>query len=586
MPERFKRFGQWINGTTQRRLIFWSLGFWIVSVTILALTFLWIGQNQMLKETRQRNVQMASVISRDVNAGIANITVGTRTFSQRLELIGPSLDSQAAAMLGLRLSSPEYRAVYYFDMNGRLLLYLTDTVQYLSALKDVNEIVTRPPILVGDDVANAFDAVEGSNIYVSDVYYTPLDFTPVVYMGVKVVFSSGETRVMVSEIDLAEIWRKIEISTVGQTGVTYAVSRTGAIIFHPEPAYLGRQIPVEIAPVLASYEGLAEYIEPFTKREVIAAYSPVGGTTGWGIVIEQDKSEAYTTIITTGTLILIVWVVLGLVGTISIFFLITSFTRPIKELTKTARNIAKTGNLTKTGMVQRSDEVGQLSQAFDQMIDQVNQAQKAKEEATIAERTRLARELHDAVSQTLFSASLIADVLPRLWERNQDEGRRRLEEIRQLTRGALAEMRTLLFELRPAALADVSFQDLLKQLAQAVIGRARIPVSLEVHGECELTPEVKLSLYRICQEALNNIAKHSGATQASILMHCRDGKIELRIDDDGQGFELDSTRPGSLGLGIMKERANSISALLTINSQKGKGTVVLVLWENPQKKEA
>jgi signal transduction histidine kinase len=210
-------------------------------------------------------------------------------------------------------------------------------------------------------------------------------------------------------------------------------------------------------------------------------------------------------------------------------------------------------------------------QAFDQMIDQVNQAQKAKEEATIAERTRLARELHDAVSQTLFSASLIADVLPRLWERNQDEGRRRLEEIRQLTRGALAEMRTLLFELRPAALAEVSFQDLLKQLAQAVIGRARIPVSLEVYGECELTPEVKLSLYRICQEALNNIAKHSGASRASILMHCRDGRIELRIADDGQGFELNSTRSGSLGLGIMKERANSIQLVLPLIVKKVKG---------------
>ena len=237
-------------------------------------------------------------------------------------------------------------------------------------------------------------------------------------------------------------------------------------------------------------------------------------------------------------------------------------------------------------MEQRADEVGQLSQAFDQMIEQVNQAQKAKEEATMAERTRLARELHDAVSQTLFSASLIADVLPRLWEKNQEEGRRRLEEIRQLTRGALAEMRTLLFELRPAALADVSIQDLLKQLAQAVIGRARIPVSLEVRGECELTPEVKISLYRICQEALNNVAKHSGASQASILMNCVGGKIELRIADDGQGFELSSSRPGSLGLGIMKERANSISAIVTINSEKGKGTEVVVLWENPQKKEA
>ena len=348
MPGSFRRIGQWINGTTQRRLIFWSFAFWVISVSILGSTFFWVGQNQMLKETRQRNVQMASIVSRDVNAGIGSIIGRTRIFTQRLEEIDPSLESQATAMLGLRLSSPEYRGIYYFDMNGQLLLYHTETRQNLSLTKNSQDAVVFPPDFPKNEVVNTFHAVEGNDVYVSDVYYTSLDYTPVVYVGVTITFSSGESRVIVSEIDLGEIWRKIEISTIGQTGITYAVSREGIIIFHPEPAYLGRQIPVEIAPVLASYEGLAEYVEPFKKQEVIAAYSPVGGATGWGIVVEQDKSEAYTTIIATGTLILIIWMALGLVGTISIFFLITSFTKPIKELTKTARNIAKTGNLTRT----------------------------------------------------------------------------------------------------------------------------------------------------------------------------------------------------------------------------------------------
>ena len=111
-------------------------------------------------------------------------------------------------------------------------------------------------------------------------------------------------------------------------------------------------------------------------------------------------------------------------------------------------------------------------------------AQQLKEKTAEEERIRLARDLHDAVSQTLFSTSLIAEVLPRLWERNKDEGLKKLEEVRQLTRGALAEMRTLLFELRPAALADAELSDLLRQLAESVIGRARVPVTLEVEGTC------------------------------------------------------------------------------------------------------
>ena len=138
-------------------------------------------------------------------------------------------------------------------------------------------------------------------------------------------------------------------------------------------------------------------------------------------------------------------------------------------------------------------------------------AQQLKEKTAEEERIRLARDLHDAVSQTLFSTSLIAEVLPRLWERNKEEGLKKLEEVRQLTRGALAEMRTLLFELRPAALADAELSDLLRQLAESVIGRARVPVTLEVEGTCAIPPDVKIAFYRIAQEALNNIAKHSGS---------------------------------------------------------------------------
>jgi PAS domain S-box-containing protein len=133
-------------------------------------------------------------------------------------------------------------------------------------------------------------------------------------------------------------------------------------------------------------------------------------------------------------------------------------------------------------------------------------AEQLKEKTAVEERNRLARDLHDAVSQTLFSTSLIAEVLPRLWERSPEEGKKRLEEIRQLTRGALAEMRTLLLELRPVSLKDAELGDLLRQLGESINGRARIPVAVEVQGRAEISPEAKVALYRIAQEALNNVA--------------------------------------------------------------------------------
>jgi PAS domain S-box-containing protein len=205
-------------------------------------------------------------------------------------------------------------------------------------------------------------------------------------------------------------------------------------------------------------------------------------------------------------------------------------------------------------------------------------AQQLKEKTAAEERNRLARDLHDAVSQTLFSTTLIADVLPRLWERNQDEGRKRLEEIRQLTRGALAEMRTLLLELRPAALTDAELGDLLRQLADSINGRARIPVEVEIKGRQTLPADVKIGLYRIAQEALNNVAKHSGASQANVILEYLPQGASLVIADNGKGFETQDIQAQSLGVGIMKERAREINARLSIESRVGQGTTISAVW--------
>jgi PAS domain S-box-containing protein len=211
---------------------------------------------------------------------------------------------------------------------------------------------------------------------------------------------------------------------------------------------------------------------------------------------------------------------------------------------------------------------------------------QAEQIAVANERSRLARDLHDAVTQTLFSASVIADVLPRIWERNPVEGKKRLEELRQLNRGALAEMRTLLLELRPTALLEANLSDLLKQLSASISSRARVHVSLHVDDTIELEPEVKVSLYRIAQEALNNVAKHSGASEATVEVVTpapsgTNGKhpklcVQLTVTDNGNGFDLSISKPTHLGLDIMRERAAAIEAHLEIHSELGKGTTVQV----------
>jgi PAS domain S-box-containing protein len=199
--------------------------------------------------------------------------------------------------------------------------------------------------------------------------------------------------------------------------------------------------------------------------------------------------------------------------------------------------------------------------------------------AILSERERLARDLHDAVTQTLFSVTLLADALPRIWERSPEEGRQRLDEMRQMTRGALAEMRTLLLELRPASLADADPEDLLRQLAQSISGRSQLPITVDVEGECLHSPEQKVAIYRIAQEALNNVAKHARASHASVTMQFTPRAAKLCVSDDGRGFNPLAVPPETLGLRIMRERAEAIGAKLTIDSQDGHGTTVTVLWE-------
>jgi signal transduction histidine kinase len=237
----------------------------------------------------------------------------------------------------------------------------------------------------------------------------------------------------------------------------------------------------------------------------------------------------------------------------------------------------------------------------------------AGELAALQERQRLAQNLHDAVNQSLFSAGLIAEVLPRLWDRDQAEARRSLEDLRRLTRGALAEMRELLAELRPSVLTDSSLGDLLRQLSNAFTGRTNIPVNVTIAGEHVLPAEIQVALYRICQETLNNIAKHAGASQVEIELHydasntnvlgmgqlpsslsqtgilqeINVSSVEMRIRDDGLGFDSGKiSTPGHYGLGMMQERAEAVGAHLLVTSQPGHGTEVRLLWPDSPKKEA
>jgi signal transduction histidine kinase len=210
-------------------------------------------------------------------------------------------------------------------------------------------------------------------------------------------------------------------------------------------------------------------------------------------------------------------------------------------------------------------------------IENARLAERGQQLAVLDERRRLARELHDSVSQSLFSMSLLAQVLPDLWEIDRAEARATLSQIRDMTRGALAEMRALLFELRPAALGEQGLAHALREQAASLGGRIGIPVDVDVARDPALPGSVEQAFFRIAQEALANAARHAQAQRVLVTLN-GSAPVRLAIADDGQGFQIDAIGEGRFGLISMRERAAAVGARLQVHSKPGQGTEIVVEW--------
>ena len=196
------------------------------------------------------------------------------------------------------------------------------------------------------------------------------------------------------------------------------------------------------------------------------------------------------------------------------------------------------------------------------------------------ERNRLARELHDSVTQALFAAALRVEALRSSPERLPPEAATVIEEVERLNRGALAQMRTMLLELRGEAVEDVPMEQLLRHLADATEGRAAVTVQLSIAGEERLPPNLHVAIFRITQEALNNVVRHAHAATAWVKLELGPGSARLVIGDDGRGFDPGRpVDPSHLGLVSMRERAAEAGARLRVTSSPGDGTRVELEWK-------
>ncbi len=204
---------------------------------------------------------------------------------------------------------------------------------------------------------------------------------------------------------------------------------------------------------------------------------------------------------------------------------------------------------------------------------------EAQEVASLEERQRLAREMHDVISQTLFSLSIKAEALSYLYENEEPAAvKENLTELNRLARGALAEMRTLLMELRPSTIINTDMGNLLKQMTDGLASRTTTEITLKSEGHGLLPPDVQTAFFRIIQEAINNLVKHSRACKVEFDFSNNKDLVRLRMYDDGCGFMLSAVPSERMGIRIMRERAEAIGAEFTIESEPGRGTSIEIRW--------
>ncbi|WP_223067348.1 sensor histidine kinase [Paenibacillus caui] len=225
------------------------------------------------------------------------------------------------------------------------------------------------------------------------------------------------------------------------------------------------------------------------------------------------------------------------------------------------------------------DELGQLGQRLNQMARQLRLLLRTRQElATLEERNRLARELHDSVKQQMFAVSIWVNTAKSLIGQDEQTARSHLSEAESLISHTQRELSSLIQELRPVALESKDLAHALGDYLRSWQDQTGIAVDFEVSGEHRVSSSIEEAFFRIAQEALSNAARHSKATSVRVKLEC--GEIaQLSISDNGCGFDARQEAREGVGLSSMRERAQGLDGDIDIRSEKGKGTVIVVRCE-------
>ena len=277
-------------------------------------------------------------------------------------------------------------------------------------------------------------------------------------------------------------------------------------------------------------------------------------------------------IIAVGTLTFIVPA--AILGMIFGFLTAWGMTRRLQRLARAAQAWSR-GDFSVAVKDRSQDEIGQLSRELNNMAAQLEGLIQARQElATLETRNRFARDLHDSVKQQVFATSFQVAAARALMEEDTEAAEEHLAQAEELARQAQRELNVLIGELRPAALEGKGLSSALRDYAEDWSRRAEIPAEVHIRGEREAPLEVEHALFRVAQEALANVAKHSGAGSVEVDLIYTSDSLTLRVTDDGRGFDPEKNPDEGFGLQSMHERLEKLGGRVEVESAPGKGTRV------------
>jgi signal transduction histidine kinase len=510
------------------------------------------------------------------------------------------------------------RVQYYTDrLNNHLVINkktLDDSIISIFVIDLTGNIIASTELgLIGKDVSDKeyfLETMEHGS-FVSDLYQVPafkksmFEITTLLTsrdkkdpIGIIVNRYSGDSlkKVTLSGIK-EELGQAEQMDGLGETGEVYIVNRDKLMITESrfiEDSILKQVVNTEgVRVAFGNRIGMVGIYPNYRDIQILGA-SKYLEEMDWVVLAEKDVSEAFAPIVSLRNFVIIVGVTGIIVVVIIAIYLSLNVTRPINKLVESAHAIAD-GDLTKKVNVKGEDEIGYLANSFDTMRIELGKSfrnierhrkelQHLSERIVLIqeeERNKLSRELHDQTGQALIALKTNLEVIDKLLPGDAHEPRKWILESKQFLVETIQEIRSLSFSLKPPMLDDLGLVPTIESYSKDFSTRTKIAVNIKSNLKDEkLRPNLELSLYRMVQEALTNVLKHSEAKTVQINIYRENSTLVLSIKDDGKGFDIKKMWQGGVkdyGIGLlgMRERFASAGADFQVYSTKGKGTQLI-----------